>query len=72
MELLNRSPVEEGSLATIPDLHGLSMREVVTLLGERGIKTEIHGTGFAVNQSLTPGKTVPRGTLCQITFQPNY
>lgn len=59
-----------GGEIVIPDLTGMTMREV----GETLAKSELHfnfsGTGLAIQQSPQPGKIVTRGSPVEVKFSP--
>ncbi|MCX6640485.1 MAG: penicillin-binding protein [bacterium] len=55
---------------TVPDLKGLSLRDAVRMLSERGIKYQISGTGWVVGQSLVPGSSLSANSICCILASP--
>lgn len=59
-----------GGEVVIPDLTGMTMRQV----GETLAKLELHfnftGSGLVNQQSLQPGKVVPKGTSIDVKFSP--
>lgn len=61
-----RQPLPDETV--VPDLTGLTMRQV----GETLEKLELHynftGSGLVSQQSLPPGKVVPKGTVLNVTF----
>jgi cell division protein FtsI (penicillin-binding protein 3) len=50
----------------MPDLSGLSARQVVRLLGERGLEARVTGHGFVIAQSIAPDAEVMPGDLCTV------
>jgi stage V sporulation protein D (sporulation-specific penicillin-binding protein) len=54
----------------VPDITGLAIREVAEVFNALGIKLEIGqgSTGIAVQQSISPGSRVPRGTVVKVLF----
>lgn len=55
---------------TLPDLTGLSIKEVGRLLEQMQLQLEAEGSGVAVRQSIPPGQRVPRGTTVHVEFAP--
>ncbi len=62
--------VPEGTVVTVPDLSGLTMREAGKLLGALGLKMEPEGTGVAASQKTAPGTKVKAGTTVKVIFLP--
>ncbi|MBI2981879.1 MAG: transpeptidase family protein [Deltaproteobacteria bacterium] len=56
---------EEG----VPDFRGLSIREVLRLVGERKIPTEIEGSGVVRFQRPAPGTKLAPGESCRIVLK---
>jgi len=54
---------------TMPDLKGLTIRQVADLLHRAGIKCRLEGSGLAVTQSPSPGTPLNPGTVCAVKFQ---
>ena len=54
----------------MPDLHGLSIREVSQKLGELGIGLSIQGTGLSSGQSIPANTVVEPGTSVTVYFTP--
>lgn len=54
----------------MPDLRGLSIREVSQKLGELGIELNIQGTGLASGQSVPANTVVEPGTTVTVYFMP--
>ena len=55
---------------TVPELIGLSMREVAARLAYAGLRLQIHGSGVAARQSPAAGSTVPVDTVVHTFFEP--
>ncbi|MFQ5526566.1 MAG: penicillin-binding protein [Thermoanaerobaculia bacterium] len=47
-----------GEAGAIPDLSGLTAREAIRLLAERGLSPRLHGSGFVHKQAPAPGLPV--------------
>jgi stage V sporulation protein D (sporulation-specific penicillin-binding protein) len=52
----------------VPDLTGLTMRQVGTALEKSELHFSFSGSGLANQQSLAPGKVVPKGTDIDVKF----
>jgi cell division protein FtsI (penicillin-binding protein 3) len=55
---------------TIPNLAGLTVREVLSLLDGQDITVAIEGSGVAVRQEPGPGQVIKNGDECRIYFKP--
>jgi cell division protein FtsI (penicillin-binding protein 3) len=56
---------------TVPDLHGLALREALARLTASAIEvTRVEGSGTVVRQSLEAGSTVRKGTRCTLVLSP--
>ncbi|MGL1894169.1 MAG: transpeptidase family protein [Spirochaetaceae bacterium] len=53
----------------IPDLTGLSKRDVLTILNKSGLSFNIKGTGFLVNQVPAPGVKITQKTIVELEFE---
>lgn len=53
----------------MPDLEGKSAREIFRWADETGVKVEIHGSGYTVKQSPSPGEPIKKGTVCSFTLK---
>jgi cell division protein FtsI (penicillin-binding protein 3) len=51
---------------TMPDLSGLSARQAVRVIGERGLETRLIGHGFVVSQSIAPETEIHPGDLVEV------
>lgn len=58
-------------LKLMPDLRGLTMRQVVSLLQKSGLRCRTVGSGLAVAQNPPPGTPVQPGTFCEVRFNPH-
>ena len=67
-------PKEEDNLAPdlarVPSFYGKSIREAARLANEAGLAFEAEGSGFAVDQSITAGEIVDKGTAVKVHFSP--
>ena len=50
----------------MPDLRGLTIKEAVLLLNERGMKWSVSGSGVVVEQSIPPGEVINTRKTCVI------
>ncbi|MBR2518738.1 MAG: PASTA domain-containing protein [Selenomonadaceae bacterium] len=68
------TPKEEENLAPnlarVPSFYGKSIREAARLANEAGLAFEADGSGFAVEQSITAGEIVDKGTAVKVHFSP--
>jgi len=62
--------VPDGQEVTVPDLTGLTMREVGQLLGKLGLQLDPVGTGVAVEQKTKQGTKVKAGSTITVIFSP--
>ncbi|MCX7970089.1 MAG: penicillin-binding transpeptidase domain-containing protein [Negativicutes bacterium] len=65
-------PPPAGNGATgrpvMPDLRGLNVRQVCTMLSDRGIGVRINGSGLAVGQSVPPGRPLDENEVVTVDF----
>ena len=54
------------SFEYIPDVRGMTMRDAVFLLENRGLQVDYRGSGRVVKQSQSPGEKVIRGSRIQL------
>jgi penicillin-binding protein 2B len=66
--LITSNQVEKSPL---PDLTGLTLREVMEYAAIVGIKVDPIGDGFVVSQSIPPGTVVTKGQVLKVNLQPN-
>ena len=55
---------------TVPDLRGLTIKEVGTILEKLGLHLSPAGTGLAVRQGVAPGSKVAKDTTLAVDFEP--
>ena len=68
---LSQANLIQASLDSVmPNLRGLSMREVFSLLSAKGLRVDVKGNGVVVEQKPTAGSPVAKGELCQVFFRP--
>ncbi|RZK22503.1 MAG: PASTA domain-containing protein [Hymenobacter sp.] len=63
----NKTVVRTGRM---PDARGLTLRDALFMLENRGLKVQTSGTGRVREQSLEPGERVKRGTLVRLALLP--
>ncbi|MFZ5631878.1 MAG: stage V sporulation protein D [Bacillota bacterium] len=61
---------DKGEGVTVPNLSGLTEKEVRDLLENMGLILEPVGTGLAWSQEPQPGRKVARGTAVKVEFRP--
>ena len=61
--------VPEDSVV-VPNFTRKSIREVARIADELGLVLEGSGSGFAIDQSLSPGEIVTKGTKIHVDFSP--
>jgi cell division protein FtsI (penicillin-binding protein 3) len=54
----------------MPDAHGLTLRDALFLLENRGLRVQTSGTGRVREQSIAPGERVKRGTQVRLALLP--
>jgi cell division protein FtsI (penicillin-binding protein 3) len=64
-EVMMEGPVVTGP-GQVPDLRGLSLREAVVALTDRGYSASVAGSGAVVDQTPAPGSPLPGGGACAI------
>ncbi len=60
----------EGSSSVMPDVIGMSMREVVAQLQSVNVEFEMIGSGRAVSQKPSPNRSLDRNRRCTVVFRP--
>ncbi|MEK7679098.1 MAG: PASTA domain-containing protein, partial [Deltaproteobacteria bacterium] len=63
--LVEAAPVGPG----VPDFTGKTVRAVLKLAQEKSIEVEIAGSGKAISQSLTPGRSIPSSARVKVFFR---
>ena len=56
----------KNSGKNVPNVRGLTVKDALFLLEEKGLKVKIKGKGRVVNQSLRPGSKVIKGKQIEI------
>ncbi|MEW6659907.1 MAG: penicillin-binding protein [Thermodesulfobacteriota bacterium] len=56
-------------LEVMPDLSGLTIRQVLNLLHRSGLHCRFEGSGLAVGQEPAPGTSITPGTTCSVKFR---
>lgn len=66
-------PVGNGSasLHQMPDLKGKTIREVIAILHNSGIRCQVEGRGLAFYQKPEPGAPLPANNQCLVKFKPH-
>ena len=69
---LGVSPTNELVGAKVmPDLSGMSVREILNWSEKEGIKVKLSGSGFVKSQEPKPGDLIKEGMVCSIELQQN-
>jgi len=69
-ELLPLKPKAFQDLPKVmPDLKGYTIRQVLVLLNQAGLKCLVEGSGLAVSQEPSPGTALNPGIICSVKFQ---
>jgi len=63
------SPVPATHPGVMPDLAGLSMRQVLEIMSDYGLDLEYFGSGLAVRQQPGPGAAVAEGQSAAVYFE---
>lgn len=66
---LRAGAVNEGGRVTVPDLIGLTIKQVGTLLESLDLRLDPSGSGVAGEQSVQPGEKVDRGATIRVKFE---
>lgn len=53
----------------MPNLEGKSAREILRWAEETGVKVELDGSGYSVEQSPGPGESIKKGTVCSFKLK---
>jgi cell division protein FtsI (penicillin-binding protein 3) len=61
--------LNEKSQLKVPDLRGLTLREVMRVLGPQQLDIEIEGTGLLDEQVPAPGHWLDRGSKVKLIFR---
>jgi len=68
--VVNNTVTSDGQLKRMPDLKGLSYREVLNILSRNGISATLSGNGFVEEQTPPPGTIINTGTRCSVKLKP--
>jgi membrane peptidoglycan carboxypeptidase len=63
-------PADASAAVKMPNLVGLSLREAVNQLDRLRIGSQISGSGKVIQQSVSPGETLPAAAVCRLTCRP--
>lgn len=55
------------NINVMPDLRGMTIKEAVLLLNDRGIKWSLSGSGVVVDQSIPPGQAINKRKTCMLS-----
>jgi cell division protein FtsI (penicillin-binding protein 3) len=58
----------EADDSLVPDFRGMTIREVLKKSKEKGLDTQVIGSGWATTQRPAAGLPVPKDRLCTVTF----
>ncbi|MDR1486983.1 MAG: transpeptidase family protein [Deltaproteobacteria bacterium] len=64
-----RPPGDDGGTGVMPNLAGLSMREVLDLMTPYHMALEYHGSGISVTQHPPGGAPVVKGQMARVVFE---
>ena len=53
----------------MPDLSGMSVRDILKWSEQEGVKVEVKGSGFVTNQKPLPGDLIKEGMVCSIELK---
>ncbi|MEM7008868.1 MAG: penicillin-binding transpeptidase domain-containing protein [Thermodesulfobacteriota bacterium] len=56
-------------MKVMPDLSGMSVRDIMKWSQEQGVKVEVKGSGFVTNQKPQPGDLIKEGMVCSIELE---
>ena len=54
----------------MPDLSGMSVRDILKWSEAEGVKVEVKGSGYVTDQDPSPGDFIQEGMVCSIELQP--
>ena len=54
----------------MPDLSGMSARDILKWSKKEGVKVEVKGSGYVTNQTPSPGGLIEDGMVCSIELEP--
>jgi cell division protein FtsI (penicillin-binding protein 3) len=62
---------DEGlDVSLMPDFHGMSMRQVLKIMAQRGLNVKMIGSGRAMEQNPLPGQKITPSDRVWIKFSP--
>ena len=64
--IVQPDPLPTKSMGKVPELIGLSLREAVTRLAARGLRSEVEGSGVVVAQHPAPGQRLAPDGVCRL------
>jgi cell division protein FtsI (penicillin-binding protein 3) len=67
--LVVRTAAPKKPLEVMPDLSGLTIRQVLDLLHRSGLRCRFEGSGLAVSQEPAPGTAITPSTTCSVKFR---
>jgi cell division protein FtsI (penicillin-binding protein 3) len=56
-------------MTVMPDLSGMSVRDILKWSEEEGVKVKVKGSGFVTNQKPLPGDLIKEGMVCSIELK---
>ena len=59
-------------MTVMPDLSGMSVRDILKWSEEEGVKVKVKGSGFVTNQKPLPGDLIKEGMVCSIELKQKY
>ncbi len=59
-------------MKVMPDLSGMSARDILKWSEEEGIKVEVKGSGYVASQKPQPGDIIKEGMVCSIELKQKY
>ncbi|MBT1076437.1 penicillin-binding protein [Geobacter grbiciae] len=62
--------VEEGEGIVMPNFRGMSMRQTLKVMEEKGLNVRLHGSGRAIEQSPLPGHRIKPSDQVWVKFTP--
>ena len=67
---LDVSPNKElVGMKVMPDLSGMSVRDILKWSEKEGVKVQVKGSGFVTNQKPQPGDLIKEGMVCSIELK---
>jgi len=67
---LQVSPKKElAGMKVMPDLSGMSVRDILKWSEEQGVKVDLKGSGFVTGQKPMPGDLIKEGMVCSVELK---